>query len=153
MRPTEEFTPLRIIKKNLTDSNRCAYRVFKNPDEYVTVEAATALEAFRESGIANPYRILRETRFMERLVDQSKFSEREELIETGVPVKESSDGFTQHAAMQPAKLSPSPEIQGHNPAQVAKAQPEDNEMEKPLEKTLPAEEALSPDDISKLLEG
>jgi hypothetical protein len=55
--------------------------------------------------------------------------------------------------MQSAKLPPSPEIQGHNPAQVAKAQPEDSKIEKPLEKTPSAEEILSPDDVSKLLEG
>lgn len=148
MRPTEEFTPLRIVKKNLTDSNRCAYRVYKSPDEYVTVDAATALEAFRESGIANPYRILRETRFMERLVDQNKFSDREELVETGVSDAASPGSFIQHPpapqnAMEspPQRLEPIP----------AKSQAEDNEIQVLLEKTPPAEEVLSPDDVSKLL--
>lgn len=148
MRQTEEFTPLRIVRKNLTDSNRCAYRVFKSPDEYVTVEAATALEAFRESGIANPYRILRETRFMERLVDQSKFSDNEDLIETGMPVAP-SDGFMQDT--KPSQKNPM-EIQNSPSAFVANEQAKD-ETQATLKNAQPAEEILSPDDISKLLEG
>jgi hypothetical protein len=88
MRPDEEFAPLRIVKKNLTDFDRSVYRVYKSPAEFVSVEAATALEAYRESGIKNPYRIMRETRFMERLIDEAKFSNMEELIETGVLVDE-----------------------------------------------------------------
>lgn len=84
MRPEEEFAPLRIVKKNLAGSDRSMYRVYKSPTEYVSVEAATALEAFRESGIKDPHRIMRETRFMERLVDQGKFSDGEELVETGL---------------------------------------------------------------------
>lgn len=148
MRQTEEFTPLRIVRKNLTDSNRCAYRVFKSPDEYVTVEAATALEAFRESGIANPYRILRETRFMERLVDQSKFSDNEDLIETGMPVA-ASDGFMQDNP--PSQKNPV-EMQNSPSAFVANEQAKD-ETQAALKDAQPAEEILSPDDISKLLEG
>lgn len=148
MRPTEEFTPLRIVKKNLTDSNRCAYRVYKSPEEYITVEAATALEAFRESGIANPHRILRETRFMERLVDQSKFTDREELIETGASGGALSGSFTQHAAMQQVAKEPPLNIQTSAPPVTA-----DNEIQTLMDKTPPAEEILSPDDVSKLLEG
>lgn len=154
MRPTEEFTPLRIVKKSLTDSNRCAYRVYKSEDEYVTVEAATALEAFRESGIAEPHRILRETRFMERLVDQSKFSENEELIETGSDGASSSGassgGFTPHAALQQAV--PPIEVQRPDTVQPAKSQPEDGGMQAVLENPPPAEVVLSPDDVEKLLE-
>lgn len=84
MRSDEQFSPLRIVKKNITDFDRSAYRVYKSPKEYVTVEAATALEAFRESGIEKPLRILRETRFMDRLVAENRFSEMEEIIETGL---------------------------------------------------------------------
>lgn len=106
MRPDEEFAPLSIIKKNLTDFNRCAYRVYKSPAEFVTVEAATALEAFRESGIDNPFRIQRETRFMDRLVEQGRFSDIEELIETGV-IMEAPQQITGH--QEPVPQAPRPE--------------------------------------------
>ncbi|MCH2546329.1 MAG: hypothetical protein MK052_01790 [Alphaproteobacteria bacterium] len=100
MRQDEEFTPLQIVKKNLSDFNRCAYRVYKTPKEFVTVEAATALEAFRESGIKNPLRIIRETRFMDRLVDQARFTEMEEVINTGL-IMEAPAAITGHTEAVP----------------------------------------------------
>lgn len=106
MRQDEEFAPLRIVKKNLTDFDRCAYRVYKSPAEYITVEAATALEAFRESGIQNPLRIVRETRFMERLVDQNRFTELEELIETGV-IMQAPEAITGHSEPVPQAVQQS----------------------------------------------
>lgn len=104
MRQNEEFTPLRVVRKNLTDFDRCAYRVYKSPTEYITVEAATALEAFRESGIRNPLRIQRETRFMERLVDQNKFTDMEEIVETGV-IMEAPQSITGHREAVPQTVS------------------------------------------------
>lgn len=79
----EDFSPLNVVKKNLTDFNRSAYRVYKNQQEFVTVEAATALEAMRESGIQAPLKIVREIRFMERMVEQNRFTAQEELVQTG----------------------------------------------------------------------
>lgn len=165
MRPDEEFAPLRIMKKNLTDFNRCAYRVYKSPSEYVTVEAATALEAFRESGIRNPLRILRETRFMERLVDQTKFTEIEELIETGVLMAPPM-AITGHQEAvpqaQPRAALPS-EFEQQTAAQITQkpqpqSQPEpepdlapEPQMAAPEAEPVPAEQVLSEDEIAKLL--
>jgi outer membrane biosynthesis protein TonB len=122
MRPDETFSPLRIVKKNISDFDRSAYRVYKSSTEYVTVDAATALEAFRESGIAKPVRILRETRFMDRLVAQSRFSELEEIIETGV------------------MMAPPPKVAGHQepvpqtqPKQAQPQQAQSPQAEKPAQ--------------------
>lgn len=82
MRQDEEFTPLQIVKKNLLDSSRSMYRVYKSPTEFVTVEAATALEAMRESGIKAPYKIKRQIRFEDRLMGLEKLTEAEDIIET-----------------------------------------------------------------------
>lgn len=82
MRPGEEFEPLRIQKKHLLDSDKCRYRVYKTPIEFVTVEAATALQAIAESGIARPARVVRELRFMERLMDNQRIVGGEEFVET-----------------------------------------------------------------------
>lgn len=79
----EDFSPLNVVKKNLTDFNRSAYRVYKSPQEFVTVEAATALEAMRESGVQAPLKIVREIRFMDRMVEQNRFTAQEELVQTG----------------------------------------------------------------------
>lgn len=133
MRSDEEFAPLRMVKKNLTGFDRCVYRVYKSPSEFVSVEAATALEAFRESGIKNPFRIMRETRFMERLVDESRFSDKEDQVETG-----------RAAEASPAVIShqePVPEIQGEMAEAVEEeTAAETNEEEQNEAATLSSEE-------------
>lgn len=171
MRPDEEFAPLRIIKKNLTDFDRCAYRVYKSHSEYVTVEAATALEAFRESGIKSPLRILRETRFMDRLVNQDKFNEVEEVIETSF-VMEPPMAITGHqepvpqaqprAAMQEpvAQPQPAPAFEAQSAEQITAKPSAPEPAPAPAQMAEPAaEEAepvsvgdeLSEDDVAKLL--
>lgn len=77
-----EFAPLHVVKRNIANFDRSVYRVYKTPSEFVSIEAATALEAFRESGVKNPLRIVREIRFMERMIDQSRFTDHEELVQT-----------------------------------------------------------------------
>lgn len=145
MRQDEEFAPLRIVKKNITDFDRCAYRVYKSPAEYVTVDAATALEAFRESGIQNPLRIVRETRFMERLVDQARFTDMEELIETGF-IMEAPAAITGHQeAAPPVQPEHESEPVAEDFAPAAGAEPEQPEQD--------AGESLSEDDIARLLGG
>lgn len=109
MRQDEEFAPLRIVRKNVTDFDRCAYRVYKSPTEYITVDAATALEAYRESGIKDPLRIVRETRFMERLLDQARFSEIEDIIETGV-IMQAPQAITGHRESVP-QAAPKPQAE------------------------------------------
>lgn len=170
MRQNEEFTPLRVVRKNLTDFDRCAYRVYKSPAEFITVDAATALEAFRESGIQNPLRIVRETRFMERLVDQSKFTDMEELVETGV-IMEAPAAITGHqeAVPQATPREPTmPQTAPETPMQeaapeafVEQAEPLPQAEEQPAPEPAAAQAApqveedeaseLSEDDIHALL--
>lgn len=156
MRQDEEFSPLRIVKKNVTDFDRCAYRVYKGPMEFVTVEAATALEAFRESGIQDPLRIVRETRFMERLLDQHRFTELEELIETGV-IMEAPMAITGHREAVPqavqrgeeadAAMSAPPQGDGTSPVMDGdRTEAEDAPTEENAE-----ESQLSESDIQALL--
>ena len=107
MSEPEEFAPLRIVKKSLQGVASQSYRVYKSPTEFVTVEATTALEAFRESGIAQPLRIERESRFRERLLDQSMFADSVEIYETGEVVMGASPAITPH--MQPVpQAAPAP---------------------------------------------
>lgn len=164
MRQNEEFTPLRVVRKNLTDFDRCAYRVYKSPTEFITVDAATALEAFRESGIQNPLRIVRETRFMERLVDQTKFTDMEELVETGV-IMEAPAAITGHqeavpqaAPREAATPQAEPEIPAQEAVPQAAEQPAPEPAAEATDAAQPAPQAeedeaseLSEDDIHALL--
>lgn len=154
MRQDEEFAPLRIVKKNVMDFDRCAYRVYKSPMEYVTVEAATALEALRESGIQNPLRIVRETRFMERLLDGNRFTDMEELIETGV-VMEAPQTITGHREAVPQAARQIPD------AEQAQAEVEESPLPQEAQAFMDedtgalvaeaVEDGLSPDDVAALL--
>lgn len=133
MRQEEEFSSLRIMKKTLQDADKSLYRVYKGPEEFVTVEAATALEAFRESGIKNPYRIQREIKFKDRLLKQSSLLESQEVIETagGGVVMAPPAIITPHdEAIPSAKTVVPPAIEAHS---------EDG--------------ALSPADVEALLNG
>lgn len=67
---TEIFEPLKVVKRQIQDLNRCCYRVYKSGEEFVTVEAATALEAIQESGVASPLKVERVLQFQDRLLDQ-----------------------------------------------------------------------------------
>ena len=82
MRQEEEFSALRIVRKGLLDSDKTMYRVYKSFEEFVSVEAASALEAFRASGINNPVKIERDIRFKDRLMKKDRLIEVDEVIET-----------------------------------------------------------------------
>lgn len=124
----EMFAPLQVVKKKLSSAaDRSAYRVYKTDSEFVTVEAATALEAFRESGVHDPVRIVREIRFSERMVDQTHLVESNEFVETGAAV-------SSHALSTPIVVSP---------------------VQEPVQSTIAAvevpQEALTPEDVDLLL--
>lgn len=129
MSVTEEFSSLSIARKCLQNDETGAYRVYKTLAEYVTVEAATAMEACRMSGISQPLRIQRVTRFKERLLDQSKFSETVEMFEIGPGMDKLAqmaglaDELISHVAAPPAP-PPAPEAPAPAPAPIAAEMPE-----------------------------
>lgn len=103
MRPDEEFTSLQIMKKALLDAHKSMYRVYKSPKEYVTVEAATALEALRESAVKNPHKIVRQIRFKERLMGMDRLAEGEDdVVQTGHVKMEAPMAITGHQENVPA---------------------------------------------------
>lgn len=69
---TEIFEPLKVVKRQLQDVNQSRYRVYKSAEEYVTVEAATALEAIQESGVQEPLKVERVMQFQDRLLEQQR---------------------------------------------------------------------------------
>lgn len=156
MRQDEEFSPLRVVRKNITDFDRSAYRVYKSETEFVTVEAATALEAFRESGIAKPLRIVREIRFMDRLVDQARFTDMEEIIETGMIMEKppaaaaaQADPTRPAAPAQAAAPTASPPAEAVEELETV----EEDAAPAPQEDSLDSgDDGLSEDDVAKLLE-
>lgn len=147
----EEFAPLHIIKKSLLDANRTAYRVYKNPQEFVTVEAATALEAFRESGIKQPFKIQRVTRFMEYLLDESSFSDVEDVVLPG------TEGRAMPQAVQeppPAEMAPADmtvEEERYVAEEAGQSVAEEDVQAVASTEAETEEESLSQDDIEALL--
>lgn len=165
MRQDEEFTPLQIVKKNLLDSSRSMYRVYKSPTEFVTVEAATALEAMRESAIKAPYKIKRQIRFEDRLMGLEKLAEAEDIIET--VMMEPPVGIAAHTESVPtADADQAKEVvkEAHELKQAgenASSEPQSQPMPEPEplpEVNTPAEDAeadeseLSEEEIAKLLD-
>ncbi len=55
------FSALEIPVMCLKDKNDMIYEVYKNPQEYVMVEAATAREALELSQVVRPYKIVHRT--------------------------------------------------------------------------------------------
>ncbi len=54
------FQPLELHKKGLKASSYC-YRVYKNSDEFVEVEAKSAYDAMLASEVKSPFKIVRYT--------------------------------------------------------------------------------------------
>jgi hypothetical protein len=131
----ELFAPLQVMKKKLASSDKSAYRVYKTASEFVTVEAETALEAFRASEVKNPVRIVREIRFMERMVEQSGLVESAEFVQTGMPGVEQAAIIKQ--AAEPAIIIPVAPL-----ATVETIMPAEVEI---------SSDNLSPDDVAALL--
>lgn len=60
MKPTETFETLPLPKRELPQWTASNYRVYKNVNEYVVIEASTALEAMQASGVTPVYKIERD---------------------------------------------------------------------------------------------
>lgn len=59
-RPEEVFTNLEMPKKSFVEQNAYKkYRIYTSDKEFIVIDAETALEAYRKSGIPNPSRIVK----------------------------------------------------------------------------------------------
>lgn len=54
-----EFEPIILPLRVISEEAVQGYRVYKNPTEFVTVDAAMAAEAIEKSGVSNPFRVVR----------------------------------------------------------------------------------------------
>ena len=48
-----------LQKKHTGESNSSIYRIYTTIKEFIDIEAGTALEAIRKSGIQSPYRVIK----------------------------------------------------------------------------------------------
>ena len=154
MRDTNEFSPLQVERQTLIGDGRAAYRVYKNAKEFILVEANTALEAFRGSGIDNPLKIEREMRFRDRLLDHSVFAQHasstEELTspsQKAYVIDAPSTVTSQHIEADAAFMTETIEEVKEEAAEMIEA----SEAEQMTEEPKATEEELSEDDISALL--
>ena len=68
----ERFEELDLPRKDLPNLVGTHYRVYSDDGKFVRVEAINALEAINKSGVNNIVRIVRDTIYLNRIVDMSK---------------------------------------------------------------------------------
>ena len=173
----EDFVPLPFAKRTIVDGERSMYRVYRSDDDFESVEAHTAIEAMKESGIENPHKIVRDLPLLIRLMDESRLAEvEEEEIVPETPANEAEETIQaptedtaiaqeEPPASQPQETEAEPEttpepeaettletaaeIQSPEPAEPA---PEST-AEAQAEKAQTEKDGLSPDDVAALLDG
>ena len=72
-KPKEPFEELAMPRKDVPHLQSSRYRVYKNPKEFVTVEAISALEALQASGVKNPTRIERDLFQLASILELNSF--------------------------------------------------------------------------------
>ena len=107
------------------------YRVYKDVGNYITVEAASALEAFKQSGMPQAHRIQRDAIYLTNVLNL------EALSQTPAP-SVAPPAETAAAAPDPAEAAPA----------AAPAAPEGKSTVPPATET-----PLSSGDVDKLLKG
>lgn len=70
-----DFEQLNIPVRSLEGSKLCRYRVYISRSQYKLVEAETAGDALRISGVEDPFRIYREVPGRQVLVDRKRLME------------------------------------------------------------------------------
>lgn len=101
--PQTSFESLAIPRKDLPQVVS-KYRVYSNPQDYVVVDASTAIGALDASGLTNAYKITREDPMAYNLLDRAAWREIEDAAAaraTGAPQA------AQAAQVAPAVAEPS----------------------------------------------
>jgi hypothetical protein len=70
-----DFSQLNIPVRTLEGSKLCRYRVYVNRSEYKLVEAETAGDALKVSGVVEPTRIYREVPGRQVMIDRNRLLE------------------------------------------------------------------------------
>lgn len=73
--PKEPFEELPFPRKDMAGMQAGRYRVYKNPKDYVLVEAVSALEALQNSKLDKPYRVERDMLHLTTVLTLSSFSD------------------------------------------------------------------------------
>ena len=88
MNDEREFTTLKIRRKLLGGSSAASkYRVYRNPREFVTLDAHTASEACKASGIKRPVKIVRLSPSTMKLLDKSVMEAASEAVYETEPLE------------------------------------------------------------------
>lgn len=83
MSTVREFTPLKIRKRLLGAGAASKYRIYRTKADFITLEARTATEACKVSGIKRPYKIVRISPNSMKMLDSSVFEgAQEDTVET-----------------------------------------------------------------------
>ena len=78
-----EFTSLKIRRRLLGAGGACKYRIYRSHSDFITLEARTATEACKVSGIKRPYKIVRVSPSSMKMLDSKVFEGGlEDVVET-----------------------------------------------------------------------
>ncbi len=76
------FLPLRIRRHTLVNAHKSQYRVYNKGGDFITIDAASALEAHKNSGFGDAERIVRVTPQLFTSVEYAALGEAKEYVET-----------------------------------------------------------------------
>lgn len=65
----QSFEELPLPRRDYPGGLACNYKVYKDPENFVTVTASTALEALQRSGIGAAYKIMRDSIDYNKVLD------------------------------------------------------------------------------------
>lgn len=88
MKRFSDLAPVSLRRRRLADPDGSSYRVYKADGSFVAVQAPTAAEAFRMSGVDRALRIVRDTPYRYPLLDGSFFTGSDTVMEVPLPREE-----------------------------------------------------------------
>lgn len=77
LRPKVEnrFSAIAPLRKEIIEAKIRGYKVFKNSEDFVVIQADTASQAVEKSGISRPFRVVRLGSELGTVLDQTAFED------------------------------------------------------------------------------
>jgi hypothetical protein len=105
MRKVETFSPLIIAFMAFTATSDKQYRVYRAPDDFITVEANTASEAIAASGIEKPYKLFHIIPNLGTVLTESQLKVVTPVIEESEPAEKPQAELQAEAPTQVAEIT------------------------------------------------
>lgn len=135
------FASLKIRRHRMLDADKSRYRIYTQGGEFMTLEARTAYEAFKASGMKEASRIVRVSKYVSPAVDSSELASEVDYV--SIAYLEGEAPPPPYNAAQP-KPAPKPAVEA-----PAKAKPAETIISAPPETGAPPI-TTSPDSVNTM---